>query len=757
MLKSMRYSFLTWGLLILPSMLSAQGLFGNNGRSVRAIGLGGAHLIAAPDPFAAAWNPASLAALREAQFSVSSENDFNLSAVGVAGFWPRTGGIGITLMRLVLSNNDIDRINFGWGRALSSYLTGGLSLHGSKVNDENYFSTTLGLIAHPLGNRLPVSMNLRESSLFNSPLLPYKFAFGFQVNDLHIGKKFFDTYYKISAAIRMEPVALSLLTSFEWQEGENLSRIGLAYAFPHRFAMYGGIAKFDTDQAALGTSYIGESYAFDVAYLFGEKLVTGGLSIRLGASASLRARQHFDDGTQFAKSKDYRASLQELHKFRVYDSHSQKAKILVDALSIKIAEDDKKIEKFLSDGKKLETKKMYISAALNYLKVLKYDHQNKQARGRIKAIQPRIDIYTNQLFTRGEQAFEAGNYVVALRAFETIHMVRNDHKVTAVYLAKIAEIRHKEADKIFWRGLGYYSQKKFTRALQDFQETQRLNPKHLEAPGYIKKTFSEIERQNVQINRLIAEGQRLEKRQQYMSAYKRYRKILNMDSEHESARVRMQALQKRIDRFVGKKNKSGKLAFKRGDYERASRSFDAVLKLSPGNRTAKSYHARIIEIKRSRTKENFRYAMSLFEGRLWKQAVEALERVLDFDPSHKVAMQKRNEALSLIGLKELFEQGKLYYSKGKYYHAMETFDQVLLKDPTSEEARKYLEKSSAQLELEVERIFNRGLGYYASEEYEDAINEWTGALELNPHHAESSEYIDQAQQKLEALENLAAQ
>ncbi|MBC6951687.1 hypothetical protein DWB58_27500, partial [candidate division KSB1 bacterium] len=49
-------------LLLVVQTLTAQTLFNRDGRSARALGLGGAHLIASPDPLAAAWNPALLAA-----------------------------------------------------------------------------------------------------------------------------------------------------------------------------------------------------------------------------------------------------------------------------------------------------------------------------------------------------------------------------------------------------------------------------------------------------------------------------------------------------------------------------------------------------------------------------------------------------------------------------------------------------------------------------------------------------------------------
>jgi tetratricopeptide (TPR) repeat protein len=89
--------------------------------------------------------------------------------------------------------------------------------------------------------------------------------------------------------------------------------------------------------------------------------------------------------------------------------------------------------------------------------------------------------------------------------------------------------------------------------------------------------------------------------------------------------------------------------------------------------------------------------------------------------------------------------------------AMELFDRVLAKDPTHVEAKRFLDNSQRQLHLKIEQHFNRGLSFYANEDYDNAIREWERVLAFNPDHAQSLEYREQARQKLEALQKLMTQ
>ncbi len=738
--------------------LFGQAFFANDGHTLRALGLGGAHLIAAPDPLASSWNPASLAALREAQIVINPNYDYRISTVGLAGFWPQAGGWGVTLMRLPSGSQRLDRLSLAWGKALAPFFSLGMAVHGNHFVDkkEDDFATmTIGFLLHPVGGRVPVPYEQAASQHFNAPVSPYRLAFGFQASDFSSKEQPLQAYYKASAAVRLGKRLPSLFATHEWRGHEAITQLGLSFiAFKH-LALFSGVKDLNDPQAALGATLMNEGYAFDFVYSVKEERLLAGLSLRLGSSPATRMQHHLARGKEFAKAKDYRAALREFQQQRVYDPDNRKTSELIKELEARVAAEDQRVVELLAEAAAFERKYEYISAALNYLQVLKLNRQHREAGLRLERLEPHINVYTTQLYRRGVQAFEEGNYDEANRAFENILLVRKNHSDAEEYMARLAEYRGKQAQEAFLKGLGYYSQGNYQRALQAFEETLRLEPQHAEALRYMEKTQTDLDLQKTQIAGMISRAQTFERRKQYLNAYKIYREVLSLDPGHDLARQQLKVLQTNLDGYVTQKMQAGEAAFQRGDLERADREFQALLTMSPNHREALNYRQRIQEKIRTNIDELMRSGMRWLEARDWEKAADAFERVLAMEPSNKLASSKRNEALSVLGLKGQFERGEEHFRRGEFVLAMEMFDKVLAKDPENSRARKYLDDAQRQLNLRIEQYFNNGLSYYANDDYDKAIVEWRQALALNPKHAQSLEFIEKARLKLEALEKLA--
>lgn len=731
--------------------------FANNGHTPRALGLGGAHLIAAPDPLAAAWNPAILAALREGHFALNPNFDYRIATLGLAGFWPRAGGWGLTLMRVPFDSSQVDRLSFGWGKSFGEYFSLGFAVHGHRfvrMNKEEQATMTLGFLLHPFGGRVATSFENAAGQNFNAPVSPYRLAFGLQASDLAAQGGLLRPSYKASLALRLGKKMPSLFFTEEWRNQATNEQLGLAAVIFKHLALFAGAQNFNDPRLAFGATVMNESYAFDFVYSAEEERVLGGLSLRLGASPSARMQRHSAAGKEFAKAKDYRLALNEFRQYRVYEPHHEKIAELITELSARVAKEDQRIAGLMAEADSYERKHEYISAALNYLHALKLDREHRLARLRLERLEPHLAIYANQLYRRGVQAFEEGNFEEANRAFENILLVRKSHAEAESYLARLAQFRRKQAEEEFLKGLGYYSQGNYQKSRLAFEETLRLEPEHAEAQRYLEKTQNDLEAQKGQVANMITRAQSLERRQQYLNAYTIYREVLNLDPNHAVARRQIHALQTNLDGFVQQKMQAGSAAFERGDLERADREFQAVLTMNPSHREASNYRRRIQEQVRANLEELMRGGARYLEAREWEKAADAFERVLAMEPSNRLASSKRNEALSVLGLKGQFERGEEHFRRGEFVLAMEMFDKVLVKDPENSRARKYLDDAQRQLNLKVEQYFNNGLSFYANEDYDKAIGEWRQALALNPKHAQSQEFIEKARLKLEALEKL---
>lgn len=733
---------------------AGQSLFRYAGSSPRVLGLAGPHLLAPADPLAASWSPALLGALREGQFAVSPADAFRISSLGLAAFWPQSGGIGASLHDLSELGNSLKRLDLGWGRALGPYFSAGIAVHGNRSDDKNFGTATVGVLLHPFADSPPMNYGAPNADVYSPPFSPYRFAVGVQANDIALGERRLTEYYQASAAMRFTASGASLFATVKWQAGEAVPAVGLAVPIVPRVALYSGITDFTAEQTAFGATYLASSFNIDLAYTVSDKALIGGLSLRLGPSHRDRARHHLEAGKHLAKSKEYRAALHELQAYRVYDSNDAFANRLSQALDARVHAVDRQIEQLLWQADSLEDAGANMMAAWSYLRVLNIQRENRRARSHLEALQPSIDVYTNQLFGQGVQALESGDPVAAKRAFKTIRLLRPDHEKAAQYLAEIDSLEIREADQLFWRGLGYFSQRNFKNAATAFAEVLALNPNHPEAAAYLTKSQKELERQNEQIHKMLAEVARLTRNEQYVRAHEICRQISRLDPDNEAARTRMSELQPKIDGFVADNLSAGKLAFQRGDFERADRHFAAVLSMSPGSKEAKQYRDRIAEGIRQQVQFHLRNGMDYFSAGEWLKAAAAFERVLELDPSQKLAQSKRNQALSHSSTDDLLANGEAYLRAGEYYKAMDTFNRVLAKEPLNQTAIARLDYANRQLNLLVDRRFNRALNFYANEEYDKTLQELDAVLKLNPSHAQALDYRERVQLKISELNKI---
>jgi tetratricopeptide (TPR) repeat protein len=734
--------------------LAGQTLFQNDGIAARTIGLGGPHLLGPADATATLWNPAALIGLRESQFTLTSNRTFQFSLIGLAGFWPEAGSFGITLSRFSMQPSELERLSAAWAYTFRNTFSVGLSLHGSRIEKDEFATSSIGVVWHPLGDRLPLSRDPYHTALFNVPLPPSPLAFAIQASDLPLGRRRLSRFYVAGGAVRLRAEGPAMLASFEWRGRENLTRLGLVSPVIHHFAFYSGISDFKTKNVTVGLAALGNGYGFDVVYSFAEKKILTGLAFRLGAKPGDRARRHLSRGMALAKSADYRQALKQFEHYFAYETENLKARQLADALASRVRMENEKIRKLLDEAAAQEKKFKYIDAAINYLAVLQINREDATARDRLLRLEPRLEFYIQQLYADGVQLFEEGNYLQAKKAFENILLVRRSYADAKDYLNRIDDLQHQAAEEAVYRGMGYYSQRNFQKALEAFQQALTLSPSYEKAQSLLDDTQEQIQQQEAQISRLLAEANRFSQQQQFTRAYRTYREVLDLEPENETAKQQMRLLQARIDAFVAEKLQTANRAFDRGDYNQVNDLCRQILAVSPRHEEANALLQRVGQIQSRRVEEYVRRGMDYFEAKEWNRAVEEFDKALGLDPNHKIARQKRQDALSLIDIKQLYEQAQALYNRNQFSQAARFYNSILERDPGNSAARRKLDECQRQLNLQVERYFNNGINFYAAEDYENAIREWEKALRINPNHKQSLDYKQQALQRLDALKRL---
>jgi tetratricopeptide (TPR) repeat protein len=733
--------------------LQSQSLFQNSGGTARTAGLGGPQLLGPVDASAAVWNPAALAGLREAEFILASNRSFEFSFAGVAGYWPAYGSFGLSLARFPMAGTNLERMSAGWAYAFGNAFSLGLSLHGNRFGQDEFATATAGAVWHPFGERLPLSRD-PHPNFFNTPLTTYPLAFSIQASDVPLGHERLSPYYVAGVAARLDKTGPAVLCSFSWRDRESLGRLGVALPVIQSVAVYGGFADFKPKNTALGLTALGLGYSFDVVYSFADKKILSGVAFRLGAKPGDRARRHLSHGKALIRAANFRRALKEFEYYFKYEGEDLNARQIAAVLTNRIREDDEKIAKLLVEAAAQEKRFKYVEAAVNYLSVLQINRDHRAAAENLARLQPRLDFYIYREYNKGRQLFDEGNYLQARKAFENILLLRKNYAGARDYLDRLDELQQKAAQEAYLTGLGYFSQQNFAKALEFFQQALSLSPNYEEAQDYLDKAQAALQQQKEKIGRLLAEAERLSRRQQINNAYRAYREVLDLEPENETARQQIRSLQNRIDAFVGEKLQAANRAYDRGDYGQAAEFCQQILAVSRRHEEATALLQRIGQFNTRRAEEFVRRGLDYFEARDWNRAVGEFDKALGFDPKNKMAQQKREEALSQSGIQQLLEQAQVYFSQSQFLQAIEFYRRILERDPVHAVARARLEECQRQLNSQVEKYFERGLRLYAVDDYEGAIREWDKVLNIDPTHKQSLDYKQRARQQLETLRKL---
>jgi tetratricopeptide (TPR) repeat protein len=743
------------GCLIVFSFPNAAQSQAGAGWQARAIQLGGMHSAALADPLAILGNPANLAALRDVQILLNTDDPYAVNFLGVAAHVPLWGAFAGGLSRMGASSNSNKRITLGWARHFGRRLSGGLSLSGMRANDHDYFTGAFGLQIHS-----PVPGTLNDDfpptgAIFNPPALPYRYALGFHIQNIRLGERLLKTTYNIGAATRLYKTGPSIYATLALKKNDaSRPMLGASVPILSRVTVNGGIYDFDGRKAALGATLVASNYNLDLVYSFARERLLLSFGFRLSASPATIARSHLERGSALAKNGEYRKALREMRRYLVFEPDNAPTTQIANLLSERLKKEDNQITSLLRQADQFEKKSWYISAAINYSKVIQLDSDNAQARRRLSLIQAKVDIYINQMFNVGVQLFDQGNLPPARRAFENILLVRKDHSEAQSYLQRIVEIQNKEAEEHFLRGLGYYSQKSYLKSIEAFEQALALNADYAEAQRYLDLAQKSIESQLSEVKRLLADADRLARRQDFPAAMQRYQQALSIDPNNQTAQEQAKRLEDRVKGYIAEKLQAGEKAYQRGSYDQAAELFRQVLATVPRNETAKAFLQRIEQQQRQRIEEIFQRGLQQFDANDFSRALNSFEEVLSLDPNYEAAKQKKQDVMAKISVAQMIERGKGFYQQNQFLKAMEVFSQVLEQDPGNAASQKYIEDCQKQLELQVDKFFNQGMDYYAAEDYREAIKMWDRALQINPNHAQSRSFKTKALERLQALEQL---
>ncbi|NOZ57047.1 MAG: tetratricopeptide repeat protein, partial [Calditrichaeota bacterium] len=734
-----------------PAALHAQ--FAEVVPGARSVGLGGSLVATADDASAAFWNPASLAEVRQYSAFFDLNRTYQLRLLGASIFDPVRGAFGLNLWQTHLKNGErTDNGLLGWAKSLLPGFNAGVHLALSSGDSVSWFSYGLGLAWRPVpGNAGPGWLGALN-----------RFAHSIG-EDLQVGISYVGLPLGSRRCQREFRYGLSYLPveggpRFHLAEhlsgGDSRFSTGLEVPLGNRSAFFFGVGDWNIHKMGVGFRLHWQQLTFDVAYSAQLGRLLASFQFDLGEDPFALADRHFAQGTADLKKKKIRQALEEFEKTVTYNPEDSRAWAYYATVRRLVDQEDARLDSIYRHAEQLRQNGEFVNAALEYSKILKRNPKHEKAKRKLLALKPAVDATINQAFQTGIKLYENEDYEKARSVFERVLLIKPNHQGAQDYLERTKAILHGFAEDHFLRGLGFYRQRNLTRAYEEFAQAVNLDPDYEEAKNYLDKISAEKKTLEKKIDRLLQEGEELAKRGNAVQASIKFRKVLEVDNGNRLARKKLIELQPKVDAYIARKMREGKEAFARGRLKQARAAFRQVMAIVPTHKEASKYDEKVRREMVRRAENHYQEGMRYFQEGNYDRALQEFERALVYVPTHAGAKRMRKQTFNMIGLRELLRKAEESYAQGDYVRAMAMFTQVLENNPDNPTALEYVEKCQQRLNELAETHFNRGISFYAAEDYLSAIEEMDKTLEINPNHRGAKEYKRRAEMRLKALESL---
>lgn len=235
--------------------------------------------------------------------------------------------------------------------------------------------------------------------------------------------------------------------------------------------------------------------------------------------------------------------------------------------------------------------------------------------------------------------------------------------------------RKKELDDHIILAHAYYSEKKWSESLDEWENVLHSDENNKEAQHYIKDIKDKIA----------------------ISAQERenYKKLKSMTSKG----------------MISKLNKEGWQYYQAGRYTRAIGSWKKIFEYEYENKTALDNISQANRAIAGEVKKRMEKGKTYYESNMTSKAMDEFNKVLRYEPGHpdatrylelcrKQALEKkRREPPDLQHIDQLYFKSADLYLKGEYDRTLSVLDEILKQDPTNENALSLKEKTEAAITI----------------------------------------------------------
>ena len=736
--------------------ISAQSPLSEYLPNAHSIGLGWSAVAFPVDPSAGYWNPASLAFLTIDKMIININDVSRFDLTGFTKFFPPKIGLSVNTFHSSAAGQQLDFSTFGVGYRINSAVALGSNVNfGRNEKGEVLSSFGFGVFMKSYPDfRHKINSSNHIWRWFRSQKMKDKISLGFTFHNIPIQNIKNVQQMRAAIALKLSNYAPLLHFAYHLSPKNYSLHFGTQFNVIKNIDLYFGTKDFDVNQMAIGSLINYKSFTFELCYLPETKQYYFSIGMAFSDNRKELSKKYKNKGALCVKDNDYISGLKEYEKAIAYNPEDDKLNLLISILENRVELRKNMIDSLITQATKYEKKGWYDNVFHVYKNIIKIDPKNKTIRKRLKSISSKLTKYLEELFRQGVVHYKANEIKQADRLFEKILSVNKAHEGALNYSTKIDSIYSHNFDQHYLRGIGFFKQKNYSRANEEFEKALNINPEHESTLEYKKLIDKVLEKKQERINRLLAEAKKYEQRNSFIRAYNRYKQILGLDRTNEFATEKVEYLKKYISSLVESKYQRAKQLLNKKEYSAAIVAFKDILSIEPSHRASKKYLKIAQKSLTDFIEEHFAKAQNYFDNQNWQKALEECNIIFSFDNKYAAAQTLKAKAMQHINLNQLKDTAMQFFRNKNYRRAKEVFSQIIARSPDDQTAKQNLRECEKELNAQIEEKFNRGLANYSEGEYQDAIEVWTTVLNLDPNHKSTLEYIQKAKERLKILNDI---
>ena len=522
--------------------------------------LGGASVMWFPAPAAIFLNPAELARIHEGEFFVSTNKLANLSSMSATYFEPFVGTFGAGIAPVGKST----QYSLAYSRLLGAHHTIGTSVNLFK--DAPFLATfSVGTALHFPDTTTPNSGFHAGISAVNVPA---------QVNS---------GYFSATAGMSYWAMREHLRVQMGWeQQARGAFQIGVEVRPVQWLGLLVGARTPGSNFG--GVTFTLSHVNFELGA--GPSGVSFSLSFRTSDAAADQRDDSFETATDAFDDERYsdarEAFLRSLQFDEYHGESKRMAELSADTLKTMTT-------LHLHDGRVFEESSNFVEASKRYVSVIKMDSTNKEARQRLKDLQPRFKQYIERLVSTADSLRKRKNFERARKSYELALEVDPQNDSVSARLAGMGSLLKSNLQTSARKAKSHLDRGELDDAQQEFEKILVADPKNPEARSGLVAVRVRRE------SEVFDKGKALFDEGNFMDALVVFldlgqRDTRNRELQDYIARTRENLLPE-ADKFF----KAGLQLYVKEDYKAALDSWNKALLIQPGHAAVLEYYKRAEE------------------------------------------------------------------------------------------------------------------------------------------------------------------